>query len=259
MRLTKRFQFDPTSQPPSTHPSFTGPQQLNNSPTPSIYDPVLDLPTPHHVLITNVVHDQENRSITLSFLPIFSYQKPPRRFRGSNWSPTEWISQAPFVTRLHHLPIPAQGWTPSDSPSPQTPRLSFGEWLNDRPSWVITHHVEHRITEDYKWLRHPTPIILDGGTDGILELYSYLGRIHYLASKPPPGSNVEVYTAMIPNDVGVDIFRRCLGWGDSIISNDVENPVMGNGQIAAEELEELLKGNDGMDPISFWTIPGAPK
>lgn len=50
------------------------------------------------------------------------------------------------VQRLHHLPVPAAGWTPPAS-VPSAPVVSFGRWLNTRPSWLALTVVDHDIIE----------------------------------------------------------------------------------------------------------------
>lgn len=55
--------------------------------------------------------------------------------------------EATDIKRLHHLPIPAVGWTPPPSLSTSAPILTFGVWLNTRPSWLALIPVSYDVPE----------------------------------------------------------------------------------------------------------------
>ncbi|KAG8910700.1 hypothetical protein FRC02_007052 [Tulasnella sp. 418] len=86
MDLANNFHFDPSSQSPSINPSLlVNSRPVNGFPTASANSPVQGSHTPPS--------DQQNGVTDLYSLPIFSYKRPSRRFKGSNWSPTDWMSQ----------------------------------------------------------------------------------------------------------------------------------------------------------------------
>ncbi|KAG8921142.1 hypothetical protein FRC02_000417 [Tulasnella sp. 418] len=143
-----KFPYGPTSQlaPSSSRPSLRLKSRKSKS---SASNPTRFRATPHHVLVLRVLHDQQNKLIRLRFLPIFSYSKPPRGMNGFSWDPAQWMSeQASYASRLHHVPVPAEGWTSPPSPSSLAPALSFGSWMNNRPSWLAMVDVRHPISEE---------------------------------------------------------------------------------------------------------------
>ncbi|KAG8945581.1 hypothetical protein FRC03_001685 [Tulasnella sp. 419] len=165
------------------------------------------------------------------------------------------MSQASYVACLQHqfqfkvghlfLPLLKQRPFPFDDGG-----------MPDPPGDII-HHLEYQIPEDHEWLRHVDSIIIEGDVTGVANLYKYSGAIQVLAHHPPPCSGGGVHEVMTSDDMWLNIFLGGPGCGHTVIINDVENLVRDNGRIT-EEREEHFIGNDNMDPISSWTIEGAP-
>lgn len=99
------------------------------------------------VLILGVAHDRGSRLIDLEFMPIMAYTSCPHWYRDEvAWDADHWMTHvATDVERLHHLPVPATGWSPASALE-----LSFGGWVNSRKAWVAMVPVTHEIPETHK-------------------------------------------------------------------------------------------------------------
>ncbi|KAG8939142.1 hypothetical protein FRC03_006520 [Tulasnella sp. 419] len=129
---------------------------------------------PHLVLVLRAEPDRPKKSIRIDYMPIMSYHEPYEGFTGDKWVAEQWMAEQAEAFRLYNLPIPATGWSPLTPPSSLVPVLSFGGWMNYRPSWLAVVIQKHELAETAKWQRHPDgPLKLDGGEDAILGIYQY--------------------------------------------------------------------------------------
>lgn len=71
----------------------------------------------HCMLVLKASYDSTERIIKLDFMPIMAYIDAPRWYHGEAlWNSQNWMDgDATDIERLHHLPIPAVGWTPPPS------------------------------------------------------------------------------------------------------------------------------------------------
>jgi hypothetical protein len=58
------------------------------------------------------------------------------------------MEKASDVVKLHHIPIPANGWDPASYPAFGTIRLAFQNWKNSRPAWLAVHMHTHTIAKE---------------------------------------------------------------------------------------------------------------
>lgn len=147
----------------------------------------------HHMLVLKANHDSTERVIKVDFMPIMAHTNaPPWYPGGASWNSQHWMDvDAADIKRLHHLPIPAVGWTAPPSLSDSAPILTFDGWLNNRPSWLALISVSfdipdiHPVTStcgslsstlltNIQWYRRRKgPVILDGDAS---RLYLFLFR-----------------------------------------------------------------------------------